>query len=369
MSQPQYVLTLTVGSWQFGSPAVGLDGTIYCTPTGASFDQILKAYTLDGWELWQKYFLKTSLRRPAVSSDGTVYVAAVSTASGPQQAELYALDKFGAVRWEYRYQPPGAGTAETGLFPVCDAAGAVYVVFGRNLNKFSSEGEILWALPIQSSSEAVLANYGDTLYLLDGSGWSSCLRAISIEGEELWSQKAPFDAKVIEQGLRDSYALKHGSEAAKYVAFAINFCPPSFQGVPKLGPTGSVYAVNFDGSLYAFFADGTPQWSLPLSLPFDAKLAVGADESIYIASTKGLHCVSAEGKLQWQAEGFFKTEPAVGQRGQIYVAEMQSLHAFDSNGSLLWKQTISGVPGKFLALTPDDRVCVSTDSGCVYVVG
>lgn len=369
MSQPQSVLTLKVGSWQFGSPAVGMDGTIHCTPAGASFDQILKAYTLEGQELWQRSFLKTSLRRPAVSSNGAVYVAAVSNASGQQRAELYALDKSGVVRWEYIYQPPGAAIAETGLFPVCDAAGAVYAVFGRDLYKFSSEGKQLWTLPIRSSIEATLAICNGTLYLLDGNGWASCLRAISLEGEELWSQKAPFDAKSIEQSLRNDYALKHGSEAAKYVAFAINFCPPTFQGIPKAGPNGSVYAVNIDGSLYAFFADGTPQWSLPLSLPFDAKLAAGADGTIYIASTKGLHCVSAEGRQQWLAEGFFKTEPAVGQLGQIYVAEMHGIYAFSSNGSLLWKETISGVPGKFLALTPDDRVCVSTDWGYVYVIG
>lgn len=78
------------GSFIFGSPAIGADGTIYF----GCFDQNLYAINPNGTEKWRFATGNTIESTPAIAADGTIYF-------GSSDAKLYALNAGGTKAWEF----------------------------------------------------------------------------------------------------------------------------------------------------------------------------------------------------------------------------------------------------------------------------
>jgi outer membrane protein assembly factor BamB len=80
---------------RFGSPAIGIDGTIYIGT--ADVEEANGMYAVNGSTgdvIW-KYTIESSIKTtPAIDADGTLYF-------GATDGIFYAISSFGSLRWKY----------------------------------------------------------------------------------------------------------------------------------------------------------------------------------------------------------------------------------------------------------------------------
>ncbi|MEK6302395.1 MAG: PQQ-binding-like beta-propeller repeat protein [Acidobacteriota bacterium] len=112
---------------------------------------------------------------------------------------------------------------------------------------------------------------------------------------------------------------------------------------PSVGPDGTIYFQDVDGHLYALRPDGSVKWIFQGGYP-TGPVAVGADNTTYIASGNTIRAISPAGTLKW----FFTDPnsqvviggPAVGPDGKVYAAmDLLGLGAIalsPVDGHLVW---------------------------------
>jgi hypothetical protein len=112
---------------------------------------------------------------------------------------------------------------------------------------------------------------------------------------------------------------------------------------PTIGPDGTIYFQDVDGHLYALRPDGSVKWIFPGGYPA-GPVAVGADNTTYIASGPTIQAVSPAGTAVWQytdpdSQGVIGG-PAVGPDGKVYAAmDLVGLGAIalsPVDGHLVW---------------------------------
>jgi hypothetical protein len=112
---------------------------------------------------------------------------------------------------------------------------------------------------------------------------------------------------------------------------------------PTIGPDGTIYFQDVDGHLYALRPDGSVKWIFPGGYPA-GPVAVGADNTTYIASGPTIQAISPAGTAVWQytdpdSQGVIGG-PAVGPDGKIYAAmDLLGLGAIalsPVDGHLVW---------------------------------
>lgn len=112
---------------------------------------------------------------------------------------------------------------------------------------------------------------------------------------------------------------------------------------PKLGPDGTIYFQDDNGHLYALRSDGSVKWIFQGGYPY-GPVAVGADNTTYIASGNTIQAISPAGTLVWQftdpnSQGVIGG-PAVGPDGKVYaVMDLLGLGAIalsPVDGHLVW---------------------------------
>ncbi|HSE36496.1 MAG TPA: PQQ-binding-like beta-propeller repeat protein, partial [Blastocatellia bacterium] len=112
---------------------------------------------------------------------------------------------------------------------------------------------------------------------------------------------------------------------------------------PTIGPDGTIYFQDDNGHLYALRPDGTVKWIFQGRYPY-GPVAVGADNTSYIASGDTIQAISAAGTLVWQftdpnSQGIIGG-PAVGPDGNVYaVMDLLGVGAIalsPLDGHLVW---------------------------------
>ena len=112
---------------------------------------------------------------------------------------------------------------------------------------------------------------------------------------------------------------------------------------PTIGPDGTIYFQDVDGHLYALRSDGSVKWIFQGGYPA-GPVAVGADNTTYIASGGTIQAISPAGTLVWQftdpnSQGVIGG-PAVGPDGKVYAAmDLVGLGAIalsPVDGHLVW---------------------------------
>jgi hypothetical protein len=112
---------------------------------------------------------------------------------------------------------------------------------------------------------------------------------------------------------------------------------------PTIGPDGTIYFQDVDGHLYALRPDGSVKWIFQGGYPA-GPVAVGADNTTYIASGPTIQAVSPAGTPVWQftdpnSQGVIGG-PAVGPDGKVYaVMDLLGLGAIALSavdGHLVW---------------------------------
>ncbi|HYG36666.1 MAG TPA: PQQ-binding-like beta-propeller repeat protein [Clostridia bacterium] len=118
----------------YASPAIGADGTIYI---GADNGVV---YAIDPkgvakWKVQLPQFVESSA---AVSDDGTIYLGCAG-----RDGAFYALRPDGTEKWSF----PSVGVSAS---PALAADGSIYVggFISNQLYAFSSSGSVLWSFPV-----------------------------------------------------------------------------------------------------------------------------------------------------------------------------------------------------------------------------
>ena len=147
---------------------------------------------------------------------------------------------------------------------------------------------------------------------------------------------------------------------------------------PTIGPDGTIYFQDVDGHLYALRPDGSVKWIFQGVYP-SGPVAVGADNTAYIAGDNTIQAISPTGSLVWQftdpdSQGVIGG-PAVGPDGKIYAAmDLLGLGAIalsPADGHLVWSNPGSprfaeygqiGLELVFGPASPADRQISSTST-------
>lgn len=112
---------------------------------------------------------------------------------------------------------------------------------------------------------------------------------------------------------------------------------------PAIGPDDTIYFQDVDGHLYALKPDGSVKWIFQGGYPA-GPVAVGADNTTYVATGSTIQAISPAGMLVWEftdpdSQGVI-AGPAVGPDGKIYAAmDLLGLGAIalsPVDGHLVW---------------------------------
>jgi outer membrane protein assembly factor BamB len=212
------------GSAIGSSPAIGHNGYVYFgNKNGALYaldpnDFIANPSSNERW----KYVASSGMSSPAIGLDGTVYV-------GGFDKTLYALDGLsGAKKWERLLG--GKITSS----PIVDRTGTVYVTSYENgsLNAVTSQGVLLWALPLTDDGKAIYSSptIGDNHIIYVGT----------------------FGGRVIAV----NPALYTASNLSLMKTWNYSTSTPIISS-PLLAPDNTLYLASLDGQLHAIETDST----------------------------------------------------------------------------------------------------------------
>ncbi len=346
-AQSQYDATSNAGkiAWSFdtygtpqGAPVIGPDGTVY-----VSTDLCLEGMK-DGKETL-KYMLTADTSRPvhsstpAIAQEGSVYIAS------DQGRELYAI-KDGGLNWTFDFQYPWFPS------PILIAPdGSIYFGASSQMTALTPSGDLKWkatasyditARPVMSGntiyfvSRNSAGNVNATLYAMDASS-----------GKMLWKWNNAYDIvstpAVSSNGTvffaaTDAYpsdnAYLFGVLNNKTV-MKVRIGDTSLSS-PAIDRNGNIYigsgtpaSGEYSGKLLSFHPNGTRRWSVDLSGNVGNVILDSSGNAFvpYYGDGTYLASIGADGKLRWtislgRGNAF---EAAIGADGTIYVATTNNM--------------------------------------------
>jgi hypothetical protein len=143
---------------------------------------------------------------------------------------------------------------------------------------------------------------------------------------------------------------------------------------PAVGSDGAIYYTSLSAgdSLHAINSNGSSRWSYQAQAA-NSSVAIGWDNTIYVAGVSYLHAVSFYGTNLWKAPipdvdpfGYFGS-PALGRDGVIYYPSPNlGLLAISTNGKQQWAFQASSSPGDSVAVGADGTIYVA--AGPLYAL-
>jgi outer membrane protein assembly factor BamB len=252
---------------------------------------------------------------PAVSSNGTIYVAG-------EARQVYALSPDGSQRWQFSPQGKGQFLGGVALGPdgtlyVADSERVVFALEG-------SSGQLRWQLsPGKHSAGQVVATPAvspdGTLYIATtgatANSASGHLFALDPAGEVKWT----------------------------FMANANN----AFTRSPQLGSDGSVYVAGSGLEAYAIRPDGSLKYQFAATHPLSSQPALAADGRLFVVAHDRLYGLNLDGseRFQFHIPETFQTSPVLSpDNGRVYVATaVGQLRALDAaTGTSLWQAGTGG---------------------------
>lgn len=317
------------------SPAIATDGTIYVA--AISPVQGLYRFNPDGTLKWFYQLDKGSWSTPAIGSDGTVYF-------GADDQYIYALNQDGSLRWKHFTE----GIIHSSTTIASD--GTVYIGNSdHHLYALTPEGDLKWrydaGVPLYSSP-AVAADGSVYAEVWDSSNGVGKMVALNPDGTVKWSYDVePGHGYVTSPSIGDDGTVYFGSSPQMFsgvVGFLYALSPNgtlkwryqfgnTITGV-AIADDDTLYVGCLDGFLYALNPDGTFKWSFQVEgseigphIP-----AIGADGTVYFGLTgsytslldKGyFYAVKPDGTLKWRFDSTtdWFGPPAIDQDGSLYV--------------------------------------------------
>jgi outer membrane protein assembly factor BamB len=285
----------TVDEYVETTPAIAVDGTVYC---GASRNRF-RALNSDGSGKW--LFQRSpggggnyDCSAPTIGPDGTIYVGSVG---------LFAINPDGTQRWHVSTGDPVVTNAWVLSSPAVAPDGTVYAgCLDANVYAVQPDGDLRWTFP---TSGAVWAGTGATI-APDGTVYIAsdfAMYAINPDGTEKWS----FTTGAVYGGARSC---------------------------PAIAPDGTVYFGAMTGTLYAFYPSGVIKWDFPAGTGLGGRATspvLGADGTVYVGADYNVVAVSAGGAERWRYA--FSTwvdgSASIAEDGTLYVlCQDGKLYAF-----------------------------------------
>ncbi|WP_456475861.1 outer membrane protein assembly factor BamB family protein [Candidatus Pyrohabitans sp.] len=320
-------------------PAIGSDGTIYV----GSEDGYLYAVNPDGtlkWKYKVGYSVETS---PAVGSDGTIYFGG---AEDVFIDNLYALNPDGTLKWKYNEE---GFSISSGSSVAIGSDGTIYVTpLGNHLYALSPNGALKWRYEVEGDLPAI---YGSPAIGSDGTIYFGA-------SENTWNNVDYFYAVNPDGTLK--WKHKTGTVSAP----------------PAIGSDGTIYFGAWDHYFYALNPDGILKWRYDTGGHIGASPAIGSDGTIYIAVDVGtpypiLLALNPNGTLKWQSVGVLgSSSPAIGSDGTIYIPGSGGsfLALNPHNGTLKWDYTVTGVVFYTPTIGADGTIYTGGSDNYLYAI-
>jgi outer membrane protein assembly factor BamB len=307
--------------WEFpiyqtiiGSPAVGIDGTIYVICS----EPKLYAINQDGTLKWEFELpsLSNGYFHPVIAEDGTIYAAGVTL--------LFAINPDGSEKWVHNTEFGITGP------PAIAEDGTIYIgLLNNELVALNPDSSIKWRF------ETANRYGGATSIGPDGTIYYSAnlLYAINPDGTLKWKK----------QELLDSV----------YEPVAIGF-------------DGTIYAATGAGYFYAINPDGSIKWQIETMVSFfGASPVIAENNTLYIISSEDyLIAISEDGDMSWFSElySYGSSTPAIADNGTIYLTSFD-VYAVDPNGDLLWMFEPPEACNFSPAIAPDGTIYAGCTGG------
>jgi outer membrane protein assembly factor BamB len=259
------------GPGEFGSPAIGADGTVYCGSADSRF------YAFDGATgnlKWATFLNDDVMSAPAVAADGTVYAVG---------RDVHAINGTNGIpKWTFLIGAWG------GSGPTIGPDGAVYVG-GLDGNLYAlnpQSGKPIWSFAAGASITGTPAlDSNGFLYFGTGNGMLYAVTTTSV-------------------GI-NNYIVARGMSLWSYDPTGMG---RNLSGSPAIGPDGTIYVASLDGHVYAV----TATWS-------------------YRCFRGCGNFLSVNTKWVFQTGGAIWSSPAVDGYGTVFVGALdQKLYAIDA---------------------------------------
>ena len=317
-SNPNLGWMRQVGIPGFASPVVA-NGRIYAAGGGS-----IMAFSESGELLWARDIGLVGKSGPAVSSDGTIFIASSA-------GTLFAFLSNGDPKWKADLSGPidsSPAITENGTVYIGCSSGKLEAYSSNGIRKFtySAGGAI-------ASSPAVGA---------DGTIYFGCddgkLYAITSAGKAKWTFSA-------------GGAIK---------------CSPS------IGSDGTVYFGTMNGFFYGVRSSGTQKFRFSCGIVVSSP-AIEEDGSICFGSRDGyFYCISSYGALQWKQKIGISVDctPSIDSAGTIFAAASDgTLYAFAPNGNIGWSTPIGAGIVTSPAICENKSLCILCTDGMLYYLG
>jgi outer membrane protein assembly factor BamB len=161
--------TTVLGNYNYSSPVIGSDGTIYV----GSVDKKIYAIASNGTKKWTFQTGNYIDCSAAIGSDGTIYM-------GSGDKKLYALNPNGTLKWSYTT----GGYIDSS--PAIGADGTIYIGSADNkLYAISSTGTLKWTFSTYGPIHATAAIRNDGVIYIPSTDGN--LYAVGSNGSKKWS--------------------------------------------------------------------------------------------------------------------------------------------------------------------------------------
>ncbi|MGH7813633.1 MAG: PQQ-binding-like beta-propeller repeat protein [Candidatus Binataceae bacterium] len=292
----QLWLDSTGSSFLYNSPAIGPDGTVYASNSGAT---IYAFNPGDGSVKWYDVTGEEFLSSPAISADGsTVYFNGPETdAAGCTGGEcLYAVSaSTGHLKWVYNIDDanqahdPVIGSDGTIYFGSED--GGIYAITDNGTNAsakwiYDTAG-VISSSPAIGSDGTVYAgdSYNQVMWAITSAG---ALKWYYLAGGPIYSSPSIASDGTIYFGCNDDnvYAL---TDAGTQANFKWAYTTGDWVWAsPAIASDGTIYFGSYDGYFYAVYPNGSLKWAGgPLNGSIISSAAIGADGEIYFGADDG----------------------------------------------------------------------------------
>jgi len=337
-----------VSNWQmpfFGIvPLVGKDNTVYLANQNQGKLFGLNATTgATEWSFPSNDSLGTALSLPAISSDGNIYI-------GSDTGNFYAINTNGTEKWRYTINP----LQQIGGSPVTDPnSKTIYftTVYGSSKNTLYSlnpDGSLKWRFDADKPSYPETASPAigsrGTVYM---SFWEDGLYALNPDdGSIKWKNSESAVSSPVVGADGTIYVIISRPNETGNLLLALNSDGTekwTYSGVdrmikPAVSGDGIIFAKgrhNPQGQyiieFWAIKSNGTLKWkNTAVGYAYQSSPAIGADGTVYIATTKGLYALdSNDGSIKWYKENLCCSAPAIGSNGWLYYGTYDNvIYAF-----------------------------------------
>ncbi|PIR66972.1 MAG: hypothetical protein COU51_00970, partial [Parcubacteria group bacterium CG10_big_fil_rev_8_21_14_0_10_36_14] len=216
---------------------------------------------------------------------------------------LYSLNPDGSLKWRFDADKPSYPETAS---PAIGSRGTVYMSFWEDglyaLNP--DDGSIKWKNSESAVSSPVVGADG-TIYVIISrpNETGNLLLALNSDGTEKWTYSG-VDRMIKPAVSGDGIIFAKG----------------------RHNPQGQ-YIIEF----WAIKSNGTLKWkNTAVGYAYQSSPAIGADGTVYIATTKGLYALdSNDGSIKWYKENLCCSAPAIGSNGWLYYGTYDNvIYAF-----------------------------------------